>query len=358
MSRPLKACINLQALTHNLAQVRQLVPQSKVWAVIKANGYGHGVERVAHQLTAADGFAVASIDEAMILRQKGFIHRILLLEGVFHVDELRVVDQHNLDIVIHSIYQLDWLLTQAASEHFVHRFNIWLKLDTGMHRLGLNAKDFSQVLAQLQSSSLNYQLHVMSHFASADECEDFTQHQLQKFEQLTGSLSCAKSLANSAAIQGVKASHLDWVRPGIMLYGAGIAAQYRKRFKAVLTFKTQLISLKWIDTGEAVGYGQTWRAPRRTLLGTAAVGYGDGYPRHAPNGTPVLVNGQRVELVGRVSMDMITLDLTDLSAQVAIGDEVELWGEHLSVDEIARYAGTIGYELLCGITQRVAIEEL
>jgi alanine racemase len=198
----------------------------------------------------------------------------------------------------------------------------------------------------------------MSHFASAAEDAVFTTQQQIKFEHTVACYHLPKSLANSAALQTLPSSHFDWVRPGIMLYGAGIQPELMSRFHPVLTFKTAIISLKWIEKGESVGYGQGWVASTRSLIGVAAAGYGDGYPRHAPNGTPVLVNSQRVELVGRVSMDMITLDLTPLADQVNIGDPVVLWGEGLSVDEVAQKAGTIGYELLCGITQRVPIEEV
>ncbi|MGE4502031.1 MAG: alanine racemase [Thiomicrospira sp.] len=354
MSRPICAEIDLSALRHNLRQVRVLAPHAKIWAVIKANGYGHGVERVAQQVAAADGFAVASLDEALILRQKGFLHRILLLEGVFHPDELYAVEQHRLDMVIHSRHQLDWVLAANISS----ALSIWLKIDSGMHRLGFALDDFIPVLTKLRHANPKHTLQLMTHFASADDDAVFTKQQLERFLYVAEPTNLVKSLANSAAIQTFARAHADWIRPGIMLYGAGILPRYQRDFIAVLTFKTQLISLKWIEAGEGVGYGQTWRAAQRTLLGIAAAGYGDGYPRHAPSGTPVLVNQQRASLVGRVSMDMITLDLTHLAERVAIGDEVILWGKTLSVDEVAQYAGTIGYELLCGITQRVPIVEV
>lgn len=354
MSRPICAQINLAALRHNLKQVRTLAPNSKIWAVIKANGYGHGVGRVANQLASADGFAVASVDEALILRQKGFIHRILLLEGIFASDEINLVEQHRLEMVVHSPHQVNWLLEAEIQSPI----KVWLKLDTGMHRLGFSPQDFAQVLFKLQNIQPKISLHVMSHFASASESAQFTDKQLKLFEQTTQSLSFPKSFANSAAVQNIPRAHYDWIRPGIMLYGAGILNELQAQFRPVLTFRTQLICLKWIDQGEGVGYGQTWQAKRRSLIGVAAAGYGDGYPRHAPSGTPVLVNGERAHIVGRVSMDMITIDLTDFADSVQIGDPVILWGDGLSVDEIAESAGTIGYELLCGITQRVPIIEV
>lgn len=354
MSRPICAQINLAALRHNLNQVRALAPNSKIWAVIKANGYGHGVGRVANQLASADGFAVASVDEALILRQKGFIHRILLLEGIFSADEINLVEQHRLEMVVHSPHQVNWLLAAKIQTPI----KVWVKLDTGMHRLGFSPQDFEQIMIKLQNAQPKISLHIMSHFASASESELFTAKQLNVFEKVTHGLSYPKSFANSAAVQNLTHAHYDWIRPGIMLYGAGILSELQAQFRAVLTFRTQLISLKWIDQGEGVGYGQTWQAKRRSLIGVAAAGYGDGYPRHAPSGTPVLVNGQRTQIVGRVSMDMITIDLTDFADSVQIGDPVILWGDGLSVDEIADSAGTIGYELLCGITQRVPIIEV
>lgn len=354
MSRPINVQINLASLRHNLTEVKKLAPKSKVWAVIKANGYGHGIARVARQFSAADGLAVASVDEALILREKGFSQRILLLEGVFKPEELDLVETHNLDMAIHSSHQLQWILNTS----FKIPLNIWLKVDTGMHRLGFDLTDVSAVLAQLKAHLPLSNIHLMSHFSCSDENKKITDQQLAAFNQCCADHNNGRSFANSAAIQQTSHSHYDWVRPGIMLYGAGIMSHLIENFKPALTFQTELISLKWIPAGDAVGYGQTWTAKRRSLIGVAAAGYGDGYPRHAPSGTPVLVNGHRVELIGRVSMDMITVDLTDIADQVVIGDSVVLWGEGLSVDEVAKMAGTIGYELLCGITQRVPVIEV
>ncbi|WP_044406197.1 alanine racemase [Thiomicrospira microaerophila] len=354
MSRPICAQINLAALRHNLTQVRQLAPHSKIWAVIKANGYGHGIVRVAQQCSSADGFAVASLDEALILRQQGFLHRILLLEGIFQPEEMPLVEQHRLDLVLHSPHQVEWLL--AYQPKFA--LKVWLKLDTGMHRLGFDPVSFAQSMLKIRNSLPQLRLNLMSHFASVTEDTVFTRQQQVCFEQQAKDYQCPMSLANSAALQRLPQTHLDWVRPGIMLYGAGIMPEFRSLFQPVLTFQTQIISLKWIAQGEAVGYGQTWVAQKPSLIGVAAAGYGDGYPRHAPSGTPVLVNNQRVPIAGRVSMDMLTLDLTAIAGAVNIGDPVVLWGEGLPVDEIAEKAGTIGYELLCGITQRVPIKEI
>lgn len=351
--RPVKAIIDLSALPKNLQVVRRYAPNAKVLAIIKSNGYGHGIERVAAQLAKADGFGVACIDEAILLRQKGFLHRIVLLEGLFSEAELSLAIQHRFDFVIHSRLQLDWLIAANTSASL----NIWLKMDTGMHRLGFFPKEIPHILTQLKSINADAPYCCMSHFASADESnnqsDDFTQQQLALFLKLTDKEAATKSLANSAGIQRFPESHFDWVRPGIMLYGASAAHERVAGLHPVMTLMSEVIALKWLDAGETVGYGQTWQAPHKTLIAVVAIGYGDGYPRHAPSGTPVLIHGQQVPLVGRVSMDMITVDVTLLSNQMSIGDEVILWGKGLSVDVIAQACGTIGYELLCGVTQRV-----
>lgn len=357
--RPVKAYINLPALSHNLRLIKKIAPESKVLAVIKANGYGHGICRVAQQLTEADGFAVASIDEALLLRQKGFLHRILLLEGLFSAAELSQVIQNRLDLVVHSQHQLEWLLDHKHDA----MINIWIKIDTGMHRLGFHPDAVQSVVQRLLQSRNPYQISFMSHLASADEYQDkyrkFTRAQISCFKIHTAAWSMNRSLANSAGILHYPATHLDWIRPGILLYGAGMPQRSEHGFQPVMRLESQVIALKWIPQGDYIGYGNCWQAEKDTYIGVIAVGYGDGYPRHAPDGTPVLVNGKRVELVGRVSMDMITVDLTHFVDQVQIGDRAILWGDdNLSVDEVAKHAGTIGYELLTGITQRVPFIEV
>lgn len=347
--RPVKALIDLSALPNNLEVVRSYAPNSKILAIIKSNGYGHGIERVAAQLAKADGFGVACIEEAILLRQKGFLHRIVLLEGLFSEAEWMLAIQHRFDCVVHSYAQLDWL----ENVQIKVPLTIWLKVDTGMHRLGFLPEEMPEVIARLNQLTMSVQLYCLSHFASADESASFTHQQLALFQQVTAELNCAKSLANSAAIQCYPESHLDWVRPGIMLYGACATPETVARLQPVMTLASQVIALKWLEVGETVGYGQTWKVTQKSLIAVVAIGYGDGYPRHAPSGTPVLIHGQRMPLVGRVSMDMITVDVTQLAEQVAIGDEVILWGKGLGVDVIARDSGTIGYELLCGVTQRV-----
>ncbi|HHS99616.1 MAG TPA: alanine racemase [Thiomicrospira sp.] len=359
--RPAKAYINLPALKSNLQYAQKLAPNSKVLAVIKANGYGHGIERVANQLSGADAFGVASIDEAMLLRQKGFLHRILLLEGLFSAAEIPVIIQNRLDIVVHSEYQLDWLLNNAIPM----QTNVWIKIDTGMHRLGFDVQQLASVIAKLERSDNEFSIHVMSHFASADEestqGQKFTQAQMEKFHSATQTYQYPKSLANSAGLVLYPDSHYEWVRPGICLYGAGglTKPNYREEsLKAVMQLESEIIAIKTIQVGESVGYGNTWTATRKSLIGVIAIGYGDGYPRHAKTGTPVLINGQKLPLVGRVSMDMITVDLTDIESPASIGDKAILWGDSLPVDEVAEFSGTIGYELLCGVTKRVPMIEI
>jgi len=347
--RPVKAIIDLNALQQNLRQVKAFAPESKVLAIIKSNGYGHGIERVAAQLSQADGYGVACIDEAIVLRQKGFLHPIVLLEGLFSEAELMIAVQHRLEFAIHSSVQLEWLKNSQIKTPL----NIWLKLDTGMHRLGFQEHEIEAVIDDLQRLPAAVNIHLMSHFASADESEAFTRQQLSLFNRVAEPLKCPRSIANSAGVQRYPESHLDWVRPGIMLYGACATSETVPGLKPVMTLMSQIISLKWIEAGETVGYGQTWQAAHRSLIAVVAIGYGDGYPRHAPSGTPVLIHGKRLPLVGRVSMDMVTVDVTELAEKVAIGDEAVLWGKGLPVDVIAQACGTIGYELLCGVTQRV-----
>ncbi|WP_127470886.1 alanine racemase [Thiomicrorhabdus aquaedulcis] len=354
--RPAKALIDCSALKHNLALIKSLAPHSKVLAVIKANGYGHGMHRVAQQLVKADGFGVASMDEAIYLRQQGFLHRILLLEGVFSEAELHLAAQHRIDVVVHASHQLHWLLDNT----FENTINVWIKVDTGMHRLGFLPDEVPNVLSKLQPLVKRYPIHVMTHLASADEdslqAQQFTQQQLSCFASLFNHLNYPKSVVNSAGVQKLVQAQFDWIRPGILLYGAGNLQQLDAR--AVMTLSSEIIALKWISAGESVGYGNAWTAQNTTLVGVVAMGYGDGYPRHAPSGTPLWIKGQRVALIGRVSMDMIMIDLTTMAEHVALGDVVECWGKNVSVDEVARYAGTIGYELLCGVTQRVPMIEI
>ncbi|MBN2647587.1 MAG: alanine racemase [Thiotrichales bacterium] len=356
--RPTKAYLSLPALATNLKRIKSLAPGSKIMAVIKANGYGHGLYRVARQLSEADAFAVTSLEEALQLRQMGFLHRIVLLEGLFSAAELPVVIQNRLDLVVHAEHQLNWLLASAPNASL----HLWIKIDTGMHRLGFAPEQVAKVVAALQQSGHAYQLRFLSHLASADENKAssvaFTQAQHLCFVQTCAPWPFAKSLANSAGIIAYPESHYEWVRPGIALFGSGLAAEHPE-FEPVMRLESAVLALRWVPVGETVGYGQAWQAPRPTLVAVVAIGYADGYPRTAVSGTPVLIRGRRVGLIGRVSMDMITVDVTELAEQITIGDRVILWGDPLlRVDEVAQYCGTLSYELLTGISPRVPFIEV
>lgn len=354
--RRTEVSLDLAALRHNLQCLRRVAPSSRVMAAIKANGYGHGLERVAHTLHDADALGVACVEEAIKLREAGISTPITLLEGFFSTDELPLISQYQLDLVIHHVQQID-LLEQC---HLASRLKVWLKVDTGMHRLGIAA---TQVTAQWQRLNALNGIEVvglMTHLANADDVDDSTtERQLALFRECCGELPGERTIANSAGILGWPQSHADWNRPGISLYGVspmigGRGEQHGLR--PVMTLRSEIIAVNHLKQGDAIGYGGSWRCPEDMSVGVVAIGYGDGYPRHAENGTPVLIHGQRVPLVGRVSMDMITVDLRTLP-DAKIGDEVVLWGEGLAVEEIAEHAATIPYELLCGVTGRVRIVE-
>lgn len=352
MTRPARALIDAQVLRHNLDKVRQFAPQSKIMAVVKANGYGHGLERVASVLVESHAFAVASFDEGLVLRHAGVAHPICLLEGFFDANELSLLNHHRFSAVIHHENQLIQL-EQTGSTTAI---DVWLKVDTGMHRIGFASEKVAQVLARLKNCDVVDHVRLMSHLANADDLSDpTTTTQISRFKSLVAGQGLECSLANSAGVLAWPDSHLDWVRPGIMLYGA---SPLRDRSAAelglepVMTLTSELIAVNYQRKGERVGYGGEWLCPEGMPVGVVAIGYGDGYPRHAPAHTPVLVNEQRVPLIGRVSMDMITVDLrTQPNAKV--GDPVVLWGRGLPVDEVAQRAGTIGYELFVRIPPRV-----
>lgn len=351
--RPVKAEVKLSALKHNLDQVRRLAPNAKVMAVIKANGYGHGIQRVAKALSSCDAFGVASIDEAILLRQAGFLHRIVMLEGLFSEAEAKLAMHHRLDLVVQGMHQLEWLETLTSSD----QLNIWLKFDTGMHRLGFDPEEAEAVKQKLSELSCQTQLYLMSHFSCSDTDAAYTLQQFERLVSVNQFFQAPLSIANSAATQCFEQTHQDWVRPGIMLYGASAGIQHNSikpiTLEPAMIFKSEVTSLKWVAPGETVGYGNRWQAEKPTLLAVVAVGYGDGYPRHAPDGTPIWIAGRKVPLAGRVSMDMITVDVTELADEIQLGDEAVLWGEGVTVDEVAELCGTIGYELLCQVTPRV-----
>ncbi len=353
--RPTHALIDLAALQHNLQQARCAAPQQRLMAVIKANAYGHGCLPVAQALErgGADALAVACIEEALPLRAAHIRLPIVLLEGFFHADELPLIAQQHLQIVLHSPQQLEIL----QHSRLPRPISLWLKFDSGMHRLGFSAGELQTAWQRLKAMPEKVaQIGLLTHLACADERDNAaTAQQCQRFYQTIQGWRAQCSLANSAGILGWQVSHADWGRPGIMLYGASPFAHSigtAEGLKPVMQLRSALISIKHYQAGDALGYGATWQCPQNMPVGIVAIGYGDGYPRHAPSGTPLWLNGQRVPLVGRVSMDMLAVDLRQ-QPQARVGDRVELWGEHIAVDEVARQANTIAYELLCHVTQRV-----
>lgn len=350
------AVVNLRAIRQNLDRVRDFTPHARIMAVIKANGYGHGLIRIAQALDRADAFAVARVDEAIYLRHAGIRQRIAVLEGFTFSDELETLLHYGLDAVIHSFNQIDLMESRSETE----KLAVWLKLDSGMNRLGFKATDFDSAYQRLSRCRLvRPPVNLMTHLANADITSDGkTLDQIALFNRIAHVYEGPRSIANSAGIMGWPEAASDWVRPGIMLYGISPfpnATGSQLGLKPVMSLYSRLISIKRLEPGETVGYGMTWTCSKPTALGVVAVGYGDGYPRYARAGTPVLVNGQRVPLVGRVSMDMITVDLQS-QPNAKPGDPVCLWGDGLPVEEIAEHAGTIPYTLVCGITQRVQIE--
>jgi alanine racemase len=350
------ATVDTVALAHNLEVVRRCAPRSRVMAVIKANGYGHGLVAVARALASADALAVARVDEGLALRTAGIEQRTVLLEGVFDAEQLAASAHAGFELVVHVPEQIELLRAAPAGA----RFRIWLKLDSGMNRLGFKGAHFDAALAALEVlSAVEQPVNLFTHLASADDPElPATRQQLARFAAATGALPGERSIANSAGLLGFPDAQADWVRPGLLLYGVSpfegsIGADYGLR--AAMTLHSHIIAVKDLAIGETVGYGGEFSARRPTRLAVAAVGYGDGYPRNLASGSPVLVNGERAPLAGRVSMDMIGIDITDLKAPAQLGDPVTLWGEGLPVEEIAVWANTIPYELLCGISQRVAV---
>ena len=351
--------LDLAAARHNLAQVKRYAPGNKIMAVIKANAYGHGMTRMAKALEAADGFAVARVDEGVRLRSAGFTQPITVLQGFVCNDELELLLQHQLDSVVHTPQQIAML--QQHGNLRPTALGVWLKMDTGMNRLGFKGQDFTAAYQQLLNCPLVKQpVNLITHFANADDLlDDKTRRQIELFTGAIQDFPGQCSIANSAGIIGWPNVVSDWVRPGLMLYGCSpFAGKTGGDFglQPVMTLHSRLIAVKDVAAGESVGYSGLWHCRRPTRLGVISIGYGDGYHRHTQSGAPVLVNGQRVPLIGRVSMDMITVDLNS-QPHAAPGDPVTLWGETLPVEEIARHADTIPYTLLCGITQRVRIVE-
>ena len=359
MPRPIEALIHNDALTHNLARARGSASGARVWAVVKANAYGHGIERVFDALRAADGFALLDLAEAERVRALGWRGPVLLLEGCFEPRDLELCSRLNLWHTVHRDAQIDWL----AAHKTEHPHRVFLKLNSGMNRLGFAPPGFRAAWARLNALPQVDEISLMTHFSDADGAGG-VQAQLAVFERAADGLPGERTLANSAALlRHAAATAADWVRPGIMVYGGAPdhpvhnAAHWQLR--PTMTLRSQLIAVQQLQPGETVGYGSTFVADRPLRIGVVACGYADGYPRHAVSGTPVLVDGIRTQTVGRVSMDMIAVDLTPVP-QAAPGSEVTLWGHGqrgavLPIDDVAHAAGTVGYELMCALAPRVPV---
>lgn len=347
MNRPSRACINIDALRHNYSVARR-VHGGRALAVLKADAYGHGAVRCANALIGmADGYAVAFLEEALELRAAGIREPILLLEGVFGASQLIDVCSHDLWLVVHNEDQLS-MIEHAPRGQF---FNVWLKVDSGMRRAGFSLDQVRRAHERLLSCGRVAQITLATHFARADEPDiDFTVRQIKAFDEATKGLLGDRSLCNSAGLLGWADARRDWSRPGIMLYGADPmpSGWQPQRLQPVMSLESQIFSVRELKVGEAIGYGGAFVAQKPMRVGLVAVGYADGYPRTAGAGTPIVVDGVRSHLVGRVSMDMLTIDLTELPRS-GLGSLVELWGSQVSVNEVARNAGTTAYELLCNV---------
>ena len=359
MSRTTTATIHLHALRHNLARITAQAAPARVMAVVKADAYGHGLERVARALgSQADAFAVAALGDGLRLRAAGHRQRIVVLSGPDQPGDISEMQRLDLDAVIHHGSQLRWL---AEADGARGHLRVWLKLDTGMHRLGFALERAGAVHAQLQAlPGIDREIGLMTHFAESEVFDGATtQAQLQRFAQATAGLDGPRSLANSAAVLGWPGARGDWVRTGGLLYGLSVVdgksgADFG--YRPAMTLRTRLVAINRIARGEGIGYGGTWICPEDMRVGVAAIGYGDGYPRSAVAGTPVQLGDRLVPLIGRVSMDLITLDLREAPA-ARVGDAVTLWGAALPVETVAAHAGSISYDLTCGMTRRVLFVE-
>ena len=363
MSRTALATIHLGALRRNLARVRERAQGAKVMAVVKADAYGHGLERVARACADADALGVAALGDGLRLRSAGNRQRIVVLSGPDEPGDLAELRRLQLDAVIHHESQLAWL----AADRDARPLRVWLKLDTGMHRLGFEPRRIVEIHAKLRAlPNIDADIVLMTHFAASDEFDnDLTAAQIARFDAATAGLAGARALANSAGLLGWPAAFAGaspaghWVRVGGLLYGLSVVEGKSGAdlgFEPAMTLSTRLISVKPVKKGERIGYAATWECPEDMPVGVAAIGYGDGYPRSARSGTPVLVDDARAAIVGRVSMDLITIDLRN-ALDAKVGDRVTLWGRELPIETIAAYAGTISYDLACGMTRRVLFVE-
>jgi alanine racemase len=350
--RPLTATIDTAALAHNLGVVRAHAAGARVLAVVKANAYGHGLEPVARALADADGLGLIEIDAAVRLRDGGYTKRLVLLEGLFDQTELAAAARCDLSIVVHCEEQLRMLDAAPAAA----RFDVLLKLNTGMNRLGFAMAKAGDALARLNAHRAVRAVTLMTHFAAADEARGVT-WQFESFSTLASTYALPRTLANSAAILRYPQTHVDWVRPGIMLYGCSPFADAPAAglgLKPVMTLASRIIAVQDLQAGDSVGYGSAFAAPHAMRIGVVACGYADGYPRHAPTGTPLLVAGRRARTVGRIAMDLICCDLSAV-ADAGVGAPVVLWGDGMPADDVAGAAGTVSYELLCALAARVPV---
>lgn len=349
--RQATVCIDTHALQYNLNRVKQLAPNSKVVSMVKANAYGHGVSDCLAALSQSDAFGVACLEEALEIRELGFKQPITLIEGVFSEDEMQIAIEQHIEIIVHHHQQLQWLL-QVKDAYIARNLKVWVKLNSGMNRLGFKIDVIKSIIHQLKNEGFTCVLAM--HFANADVDHPLNEQQISQFLEVKQ--DCAPILAsccNSAAIYKYPELHFDYVRPGIMLYGATPYADrdvHALDLKPVMTFSAEIIALNAIQSGEAVGYGSTFVTQRPMQLAIVSIGYGDGYPRAFIRENSVSFKGQLTPVIGRVAMDMIAIDVTDLNAK--IGDLVELWGKNRLVDDVAEANGTIGYELLCRLSQR------
>ena len=354
MSRPIQARVSFSALRHNYGVAKRAAHRAKVFAVVKASAYGHGVERVGRALPQADGFATLEIDGAMALRERGVTAPIVLLEGFFEPSDLRAISSAGLATVVHHEEQLRILEAEKPDR----LLDVWLKVNTGMNRLGFPLDQVRAVLERLKHSGTTRSITLMTHFANADGPEG-VEDAMKRFDAATQGIQLPRSLANSAAIFAHPDAQADIARLGIGLYGATPFADRNAQslgLKPAMTLESKLIAIQEMRMGDAVGYGGEYRAGAAMRVGVVACGYADGYPRHAPSGTPILVAGARTRTVGRVSMDMITVDLTPVPSAV-VGSPDVLWGEGMAVDEVALAARTVGYELLCAVAPRVPMSD-
>lgn len=353
--RPIKALISLDAMAHNLRVARQYAGPAKIIAVVKANAYGHGLSRALRGFAAADAFAVLTVEEAANLRQMGVHQPILLLEGLFSVEELQLCTDLDVWPMIHCRRQIEWLKQRPAAKPL----NVFVKFDSGMHRLGFALSEFDALMAELRRLPAIGEITLMTHFAQADEPAGIAPA-LQVFQQHAAPTQLPWTSANSAALLRYPEACGDWVRPGIMLYGASPVAETSAAelgLRPAMTLVSEIIAVQTLKPGDCLGYGCAFRALQDMRIGVVACGYADGYPRHAPTGTPIVVDGQRTRTLGRVSMDMLFADLSSLPS-ARIGSTVGLWGKDLPVEEVAHVAGTVSYELLCALAARVPVEEV